>query len=85
MCKHSKIEQAICLKQSLPTRPGEKKIQWNSSFINSSSTSVNTQKTEQAICLKQSIFACTSKEKEKFPSLNLEFQTLEFFFEDLKF
>ena len=25
MCKHSKIEQAICLKQSLPTRPGEKK------------------------------------------------------------
>ena len=58
--EHSKNRATNLLESEFACTSREKRrkkmCQWNSSFIDSSSSSVNTQKTEQAICQKQSIF-----------------------------
>ena len=55
---------ANILVSSLPTCPGKKKSQWNSSFIHSSSTTVNTKKIEHPLRL-----VCLHVQgKKKFPS-----------------
>ena len=53
-CVHT-LQFLVC-----PYVQEKKKFQWNSSFIDSSSTS---QKTKQAICLKQSLPACPREKK----------------------